>query len=90
MLSQEPRLATEWSADYTPVMWTPRRADKAVRSPDRSGARIHPFHDHRRHTPPCVTNIALTYKSVATYTSPVISLSSQARNNHPLTSGVPD
>ena len=41
----------------------------AVRSPGRSGARIHPFHDHRRHTPHFVANISLTHKSIAAYSS---------------------
>jgi len=35
---------------------------KAVRSPDRSGIRRHPFHDHRQHTPYFVVKILLTHK----------------------------
>jgi hypothetical protein len=42
---------------------------KAVRSPDSSGARIHPFHDHRHYTPRFVATISLTYNSTAAYTS---------------------
>jgi hypothetical protein len=32
-------------------------------SPNRAGAGIHPFHDHRHRTPHFVANISLTYKS---------------------------
>ena len=41
-----------------------KKQRKADCSPDRTGARIYPFHDHRHPTPHFVLNISLTYKSV--------------------------